>query len=106
MKKRHLWSYHNQIQDLVNRGSVVAFLMKGRINDFYKDYGIQIETIGKDLKRIQEENFVIENGMIKSEGEEKKPVYKEGKTQESYDKQLNEFLELGVLEKYSPLIIA
>jgi len=58
----------------------------------------------RDIKRIQEKHFVIEEGKIKTD-EEKKPVYQEGKSAESFDAEFGELMKQGAHVKFSSLIL-
>lgn len=89
-----LLQFHQEINQLQN--SVIMFLLKGRLADFYKEYGIRINTILEKKTGLQKEYFVFEGEGIKKEGEgnESKPVMLEGKTyaefMEKYTALMNE----------------
>ena len=50
---RMLFNYHIQIQRMQNQGSVLIFLLKSRIGDFYKNNGLRIKTIDEKIGRLE-----------------------------------------------------
>lgn len=87
-----LMQWHTEIGQLQN--SVIMYLMKGRLADFYKDYGIRINTVMDKKTSLQKEYFVFEDEKVKHEGEgkESKPVMLEGKTYEEFMKKYNDLM--------------
>ena len=96
---------HNEITMLRAKSSVIIWFNQGRVNEFYKQYQIRINTIMDNIKAIQSRYFEMENGKPKmidvydGEGDDKKLVKKEpvlliGKTIEqcqSYGWSVNSF---------------
>lgn len=97
---RHaLLGFHNEIQNQL-KGSVLAYLLKGRIADFYKDHGLRIDGILDGQRKIIEEYYEIEGTEIKTqdvtdaEGKVNKVgVMKEGKTAEEFNGAMNAFMK-------------
>ena len=89
-------AFHNELESL--NKSVVYYLLKGRIDDFYKQYGIRIESLIVRMNDIEKKYFVVEGEQIKMEGEGKdaKPVMQEGKTMEDLNKEMIELLKQPV----------
>lgn len=89
MTKGLLYNYHQQIEQMRQNGNVAAYLLKGRINDFYKDNGIVIDGIINSIREIQDSHLVIiDNKVQETEPDadgKKHPVFKEGKTKEMMD---------------------
>lgn len=87
-----LLQYHAEINQLQN--SVIMLLLKGRVADFYKEYGIRINTILEKKTALQKDYFVFEGESIKKEGEGKdaKPIMLEGKTYEEFIGKYNELM--------------
>ena len=46
--KGQLISYHEQLKQMGKSGDVLLFLLKSRINDFFNEYGITINTLLKE----------------------------------------------------------
>ena len=92
MNNRILLAWHNELESL--KSSVLYILLKGRINEFYKENGIRISTLFEKIKKLQDEYFVIEGGEVKSEGEgsDRKPVCVEGKSLEDFTKEMEALL--------------
>lgn len=93
MPKQKMLSYHYQIQNLLQTGSVHAFFNAGRINDFYKMYKIKLDTLLEKINKLQNEFFEFHkdgNLMTTGEGKNQLPVFKIGKTKEEFDKEYNE----------------
>ncbi len=60
------------------QSSVLYFFMNGKINKFYQDNGIRITTIKEKRKELYEKYLLMEDGMIKMDDENKKPLFKDG----------------------------
>lgn len=84
MKKGQLFSYHNEIQEWIHTGSVLCVFNRSRINDFYKEYGLRLNTLFKEVSQHQELFYQMEGEGEKRtvKREEGKPLLAEGKTQE------------------------
>lgn len=108
MTNRELLQMHNEITMLRAKSSVIIWFNQGRVNEFYKQYQIRINTIMDNIKAIQSRYFEMENGKPKmidvydGEGDNKKLVKKEpvlliGKTIEQCQVEYDAFLdkELG-----------
>lgn len=89
-----LLAMHEEIQKL--QGSVLGLFMRNKINDFYKNNGLRIDTFYKNRKKLQLEYFQIEEDgeRIKKEGEgaDSKPMMKEGKDRKEFDDKFEELM--------------
>lgn len=104
MKKRTLFQYHQELIEMQH--SVVYFLNKGCIADFYKNYEVYINIITADIAKIQQAYFQYEeDGKVAFEGEgkDRKPKFQEGKTHEGYNKQWDALMSQSVLDKFTLL---
>jgi len=90
-----MYAYHVEIQKWQQTGSVLLMFNRSRINDFYKEYGMRIESLSKEIKSLQELYCVIEEDKIKLH--EGKPVLKEGKTKEDFNEAWHDLMsqEIG-----------
>lgn len=97
-----LLQFHQEISQLQN--SVIMFLLKGRVTDFYKDFGIRINTVLEKKTKLQKEYFVFDGENIKKEGEgnDQKPVMLEGKT---YDEFIEKYNQLMNEQVSKPLVL-
>lgn len=73
-------------------------LNRGKMKQFYTQFGGLIDMLKKKANMIQDDYFVIEDKKIKFEGEGKdmKPVFKEGKTMEEYNSEYNRLMIIPV----------
>lgn len=83
MTKNYILTLDNDFSQM-NAGNI--FLNKGKIKSFYEKYEGLIRIFKREASALQDEYFVIENGIIKTEGEgaDKKFVLKENKTLDEY----------------------
>jgi len=100
MNKGTILSYHRDIQTF---NPTIAFLLRSKIQEFYKEYGIRIQTIEKFINGLQHEYFVIEENQIKME--DKKPVMKEGKSQDEFNTKLAAYLQEPLINSNQPKLI-
>lgn len=101
MKKGELYSIHKQIVNWKNEGNALAFLIKGRINDFYKDHGVIVDKVIEDTRKLRDEYLTVdENGKIVFD-EKKSPVYKEGKTEYSFNKNWETLMQQAATAKFN-----
>lgn len=101
MKKSQLLAYDEEIQNWYKSGSVLTLFHNSRINDFYKEFKLRLETLWKEVRTLQEEYFVFENDKVKVEGEgnDRKPICKEGKTIEDFNQAWADLMNQQVSEK-------
>lgn len=64
MTNRMLLSFHEEIQQVILK-SVVGFLLRGKINEFYNEYSVRLKTIDDKIIALHKEFFVIENDQVK-----------------------------------------
>ncbi len=98
MKNEQLYRYHIEIQQL-QQTSALGFLLKGRINDFYKENKIRIDALIEKLKQIQHEFLVHdENDLPKFEGigNDRKATMIEGKTIDEFNRLTKELMDMNV----------
>lgn len=100
MKKAALFSIEKQIKGWSEQGNAIVFLLKGRINDFYKDYGIQLNTIITDLNNLKLEYFEFEGDQIKKD-EEGNPICKEGMTTHSFNMNYHSMMSQNIGERFN-----
>lgn len=89
---RHLYQYHKQIQGL--RGNVIELLLKGRINEFYKNNGVRVNTLIEKMASLQKDYYIYEGEQIKTEEKDGKKVFvfQDGKTQEQFNAALENLM--------------
>ena len=73
-------------------GSIIGMFNRSKIQEFYRNNEARISTLKRDINELQDDYFVVENDQVKYEGEgnDKKPVMKEGKTLEEYQQKFKE----------------
>lgn len=99
-----LWEFHLYYQ---NMQPPLKFLLKNKLNKFYKNNGMRIETIASEIGKIQAEQFEMENGQIKMKepllnesgapvnpNAEPLPLYKEGFNDTSFGEAFNRLMSL------------
>lgn len=94
VKNKTLYQYHLELETL--KPHVLYFLFRNRIDQFYKNNVIRLNSLLKKLDDIQEKYFVIENGKVKQEGEPLMPVMKEGMLFDEYNKEFTELMEKDI----------
>jgi hypothetical protein len=92
MTNRDLLNYDRQNEELAK--SVVFHYLRSKINEFYRQNGIRIDTIKTKTVLMQKEYFVFEGDEVKYEGEgkDRKPVLLEGKRLKDFQEALNTYL--------------
>lgn len=104
MVNRQLWNYHVELNKISQ--SAIFFLLRSRINDFYKEYGIRIDTLNNKIKAIEKTYFLHEGDKLQmsapTEKEASSPILNEGKTHDDFNKEINELLDSNIIS--SPLI--
>lgn len=90
---RTLYTYNQEIHNM--SGSILEKFHAGKINQFYKDNGIRVNTLMARLTAIAEDHYKFENGQIKHIAVDGKqvPVLLPGKTTEEYNSKTNEYLD-------------
>lgn len=86
MNKGQLYRLNIEIQQASHTG--VGYLLRSKINEFYKEHGVRLNGIIAEVQAIEKEYFVIENGQYKM-GEDKQPIFIEGKLRENYENEIN-----------------
>lgn len=56
-----LWQFHNDYQQMP---ASYRHLFRSKLQDFYKNNGIRIETLSEKIQKLQEEFFVIISNQI------------------------------------------
>lgn len=92
MTNRILLQYDRQIEELSQ--SVVFYFLKSKIEEFYKQNGIRIETLKGRVVFLQKAHFAFDGDKIKYEGKGKdmKPICLEGKTLDGFQEELNKIM--------------
>lgn len=106
MKNKNLYQFHLQLEQM--RESVLYFLLKGRIADFYKYNSVKLNSIIDRMRKLQEEYFVMEDERVKMTPlevtndvrKEPEPIMQEGKTYEEYLAKYNELMEKDCTIKF------
>lgn len=93
-----LYNFHVELQQIANN-SVIGLLLRSKINDFYKENGLRINMLEQGILRIQKEHMEFENDKIKyeGEGENKKPVFLIGKSNETLQEAYKELMEKQIV---------
>lgn len=99
-----LLKYYSEIQGW--GGSIISVFLSTKINSWLKANGARIESIQSRILEINKEYFVHstdQQGKIQftyeGEGKDRKPVFKEGKTQEDLTKTITAIQnEITVME--------
>ncbi|HZG00739.1 MAG TPA: hypothetical protein VEY71_07040 [Chitinophagales bacterium] len=88
-----LYDYNNELQAIGD--SVLALLLKPQIATFYRNHGVRIQSIVERRGEIVRKHFEMDGDDVRfeGEGEERKPVFKEGSTLESYNAELKELMD-------------
>jgi hypothetical protein len=97
MKKGQIINFHNEITDWINKGSVLAYFNRSRIQDFYKEYNARIQKIQKEINDLRDSYYVIEDGKIKV-SKDGKPIMLEGKTNEEANQSFQNLMNQDVSE--------
>jgi hypothetical protein len=97
MKKGQIINFHNEITDWINKGSVLAYFNRSRIQDFYKEYNTRIQKIQKEINDLRDSYYVVEDGKIKI-AEDGKPIMLEGKTNEEANQSFQDLMNQDVSE--------
>jgi hypothetical protein len=98
---RLLLHYHNEIEQL--KSSVLGQFNNAKINQFMRDNGIRIQTAYRKIEDLKKEFLEMDaNGNVKTEGEGEniKPLFKEGKTKEDFDRAYNNLMDSETIIKF------
>lgn len=76
------------------QGSALMFFLNGKIQKFYQDNGIRLNTLKEKRKELLEEFVVMENGQVKLEEVEgkQKPVYKDSLREKEFQDKMQELM--------------
>jgi len=100
LTKGLLHSYHKQIVQLQQGGSVLAELMKGRIADFYKENQVYIDALNRDIDFLKKEFLLTdENGKVIFDADQK-IQFLEGKSEYQFNKNWDALMATSVLGKW------
>lgn len=99
MKKAALFSIDKQAKQWANDGNAMAYFTRGKINEFYKDFGIQVNSLITDLNNLKLEYFEFEGTQIKKE-EDGSPICKEGMTVHSFNMNYHAMMSQNAGEKF------
>lgn len=97
---QHLINMMGEIEQMQNKGSVLAVVLRSRFDDFHKHNKIKADSMLEKIKNIEKESFQFEeNGQVKVDADNK-PIMAEGKNLEDIQKwvteMMNEKVELDV----------
>lgn len=104
--KSQLLGKHNEINAWKRNDSLLAYFHKSKIDEFYNNNRIRINTILSDFEQINMKYFEHDKDeegkwrvRIEGEGEARKQVCKEGMTVEGHTEEITRFLaEQTVME--------
>ena len=101
MKKGLLFQYNQELDQMQN--SVIYHINRGRIADFYKENRVYIQSILDDIRTIQKAYFTFDENdriVFSGEGNDRKPVFVEGKSDIGYQKQWDILMAQNVYQKF------
>ena len=96
----NLLNYHNQIQKQIQSNTVCSFFNREKINQFYNNYKLRIDTAIRERGDLKAKYFIIdENGKFEFEEKDGKQFYKlkEGLTMEGFKAEEDIILNREVL---------
>lgn len=79
MNKGKLYNWHMDIEHMLINGSVLCLFLEHHIKAFYKKYGRQIDQLKAEIKEVQAQYLVMDNGRLKKD-EHGKAILLPGKT--------------------------
>ena len=95
MTYAELYGLHVYYQTQLEPG--IAFLLKGRLQDFYKEYGLRIDTIGEKRTNFQRKWLVFdENNENPKRDEKGQVIMLMGLNLEDYKKAYKEFMSTDI----------
>ena len=104
MTNQHLINYHNEILKLEEAGSILVQLNRSKIKEFRRHNLDKIKTLQKKINDMYERFFVIEETpeggkkiKMEGEGEDKKAVYLEGKTEKEFAEEYNALMNTPIV---------
>jgi hypothetical protein len=94
MKKGQLLQYDTQLQTWVRTGDINAVFNKQKINAFYQEFGIRLQTISKDLDIIRRKYLVYEGEQVKTieQNGQLVPVLIDISQAENFTKEITDFM--------------
>lgn len=105
MTNQNLLDFHHEIQSWYASGSVLPFLNRSKIKEFYKINDVKIDTLQKKIEAIYQNYFVYETvdgdankQKVKfvGEGKERKPVFLLGKKEDDFQKELSDLTSVKI----------
>ena len=90
-----LLRWHDELKQLQSINSIFFQFNRSKINEFYRQNGIRIDSVFKKMDVLRREFFLIENDKLVMEGEEGKqePVLLPEKKREDFNAKYQEILE-------------
>ena len=99
LTNQQLLNCYEQLIDMKRNGSIVAYLLKGKIAQWEKDNMVRINSILDKMKEIDMQYWQhtavdgrIEYKMVDGEDGKREPVLIEGKTREDFEAKYKELL--------------
>lgn len=105
MTNRQLWNYYQSSK----QDTFCNFVNKPKIREFYREYGIRIDTLAKKMVEIQEKYYESkgfkQNGTldivleeIENDGKKSmRPKLREGMTDEGFKKEYDELMSQDII---------
>jgi len=90
-----LLRWHNELKQLSDVNSIFYQFNRSKIQEFYRQNGIRIDSLFRKTEELRKEYFVIEEGQIKQidvDGK-KEPVMLPEKSKEDFTKKYQELME-------------
>ena len=99
MLNGQLLNYHNELTKWAQAGSVLQYLLRSKINEFYNEYGVRIQSLNDKIVAMQKQYFVHDDKGIpvveKVDGKDT-VVCVEGMKQEDFNKEYIALMNLEV----------
>lgn len=94
---RQLLHYNNEINGL--QGSIMFEFFRPKIREFSQKNKVRLESASAKITKLRNEFLETDehgNAKFVGEGKDRVAIFKEGKTQEEFDKAYNELLETEI----------
>ncbi len=101
MTKGELYSYHKQLLNIKKEGSVINYLLRSKIKQFYAEYGKTIDAIITDTQNLRDEFLTVDENKKIVFDAENKPVYQEGKTEYSFNQNWEALMQQKSIDKFT-----
>lgn len=99
MLNGQLLNYHNELTKWAQHGSVLQHLLHSKVNDFYHQYGVRIQSINDRVLAMQKKYFKHDDkGIPVTENVDGKDVLvcNEGMTQDEFNKEYIALMNMEV----------